>query len=135
MLDARSAHIYQLVIIFAKTNQEFKCQLINFVCIFFSVEKNKCMQPECSVHDIEVPDPICPVTLWSDWSPCSKTCGRGVTIRTRLLLVDESKREECMKNKQLFQQQECTQREECTFSPNEAKGNLFLEFRKDSTFV
>lgn len=81
------------------------------------------MQPECSVHDIEVPDPICPVTLWSDWSPCSKTCGRGVTIRTRLLLVDESKREECMNNKQLFQQQECTQREQCTFSRNEAQGN------------
>lgn len=96
----------------------------------FLVEKNKCMQPECSVHDIEVPDPICPVTLWSDWSPCSKTCGRGVTIRTRLLLVDESKREECTKNKQLFQQQECTQRDECTFSRNEAKGNSFLQFRK-----
>lgn len=89
------------------------------------------MQPECSVHDIEVPDPICPVTLWSDWSPCSKTCGRGVTIRTRLLLVDEMKREECMERKQLFQQQECTQREECTFSQNEAKGNSpFLEYRK-----
>lgn len=85
------------------------------------------MQPECSVNDLEVPDPICPVTLWSDWSPCSKTCGRGVTIRTRLLLTDESKKEECMKRKPLFQQQECTQRQECAFDLNEAKGTISLE--------
>lgn len=128
MLDVKNAHIYQLVIIFVNSDQRFEFQLINFVGL---VEKNKCMQPECSVHDIEVPDPICPVTLWSDWSPCSKTCGRGVTIRTRLLLVDESKREACMKNKQLFQQQECTQREECTFSRHEAKGTSIHEFQKD----
>lgn len=31
------------------------------------VEKNKCMQPECSADDIEIPDPNCPVTQWSDW--------------------------------------------------------------------
>lgn len=88
------------------------------------VEKNKCMQPECSVDDIEVPDPQCPVTQWSDWSPCSQTCGQGVTIRTRLFLGDDSKREECQKRKQFHQQQECTQRQECSMSRNEAKGNL-----------
>lgn len=81
------------------------------------------MQPECSINDIEVPDPICPVTIWSDWSPCSKTCGRGVSIRTRLLLAEESKREECMKRKELNQQQECTQREECSIDRKEARGN------------
>lgn len=55
-------------------------------------------------------------------SPCSKTCGQGVTIRTRLFLGDESKREECKARKEFHQQKECTQREECSFSRNEARG-------------
>lgn len=80
------------------------------------------MLPDCSADDIEIPDPMCQVTQWSDWSPCSQTCGRGVTIRTRLLLSDESKREECTKRRQLHQQQECVQRNECVFSEDEAKG-------------
>lgn len=86
------------------------------------------MQPECSVNDIEVPDPSCPVTLWSDWSPCSKTCGEGVTIRTRLFLGDDSRRDECKKRKEFHQQRECTQRVECSMSRNEAKGNLLFYF-------
>lgn len=83
------------------------------------------MQPDCSVDDIEIPDPMCPVTQWSDWSPCSKTCGRGVSIRTRLMLNnDETKREECKKRVQLHQQQECTQREECVYNRKEAEGKF-----------
>lgn len=84
------------------------------------------MQPECSVDDIEVPDPQCPVTLWSDWSPCSKTCGQGVTIRTRLFLGDETKRAECEKRKQFHQQRECTQRQDCSMSQSEARGKFLL---------
>lgn len=80
------------------------------------------MKPECSIENIEVPDPMCPVTQWSDWSPCSKTCGHGVQIRTRLLLSEESKRVECTQRRVLHEQQECTQRVECTFDREEAEG-------------
>lgn len=91
--------------------------------LLFLVEKEKCMKPECSIDIMEVPNPMCPVTQWSDWSPCSKTCGRGVQIRTRLLLVaDENTRMECMKKMQLNQQEECTQRQECIFNRQEAQG-------------
>lgn len=84
------------------------------------------MKPECSVDNMEAPDPMCPITQWSDWSPCSKTCGRGVRIRTRLLLVgDESTKMECAKRTKLNEQQECTQRQECVFDREEALGYYF----------
>lgn len=73
------------------------------------------MQPECSITDLEIPDPNCPLTPWSDWSPCSTTCGRGVQIRTRLLLVEPSKETECRGKKELNQQRECSVRQDCTF--------------------
>lgn len=79
------------------------------------VEKQKCMQPECSIADLEIPDPKCPVTPWSDWSPCSATCGKGVQIRTRLLLVEPEKVAECTSRKELNQQRQCATRQDCVF--------------------
>jgi spondin-1 len=79
------------------------------------VEKQKCMQPECSIADLEIPDPNCPHTPWSDWSPCSVSCGKGVQIRTRLLLVEPEKEAECKRNKELNQQRECATRQDCVF--------------------
>lgn len=73
------------------------------------------MKPDCKITDLEIPDSNCPVTAWSDWSPCSTTCGKGVQIRTRLLLVEPNKKAECMaKGKELNQQRECTTRQDCT---------------------
>lgn len=79
------------------------------------VEKQKCMQPECSITDMEIPDPKCPMTPWSDWSPCSVTCGKGVQIRTRLLLVEPEKEGDCRARKELNQQRQCGTGQDCVF--------------------
>lgn len=87
------------------------------------------MRPECSADDGERPDPMCPTTQWSDWSPCSKTCGRGVRIRSRLLLLnDPIKQSECTEKHKLSEQQECTQRERCSFNPEEARSKFAYNF-------
>lgn len=91
------------------------------------VEKQKCMQPECSLADLEIPDPNCPLTPWSDWSPCSVTCGKGVQIRTRLLLVEPEKEAECRSKKELNQQRQCSTRQDCVFDFETAKQICSME--------
>ncbi|CRK89994.1 CLUMA_CG003720, isoform A [Clunio marinus] len=91
------------------------------------VEKQKCMQPECSIADLEIPDPNCPMTPWSDWSPCSVTCGKGVQIRTRLLLVEPSKEAACKVKKELNQQRQCSTRQDCVFDYETARQICSLE--------
>ncbi|KAI9577136.1 hypothetical protein GQX74_004898 [Glossina fuscipes] len=62
------------------------------------VEKQKHMQPDCVFEQRELPNPMRPATQWSDCSPCTATCGRGVTIRTRLLLLEyETIKKNCKK--------------------------------------
>lgn len=86
------------------------------------VEKQKCMEPECVITDLESPDPNCPVTGWSDWSPCSTTCGAGVVIRTRLLLLsDPGQMAECAKKMDLNQQKPCSNRADCVVDENAIK--------------
>lgn len=86
------------------------------------------MQPECLITDLEIPDPKCPVTPWSDWSPCSVTCGKGVQIRTRLLLVEPDKEAECKaKGKDFNQQRECATRQDCTFDYETARSICTME--------
>lgn len=81
------------------------------------------MKPECSAAEMEAPDPECPVTLWSDWGPCSASCGSGVRIRARQLLVDGAAERRCSApgRKQLSEQQACTVRAECVFDAAAAR--------------
>ncbi|XP_074100886.1 extracellular matrix protein f-spondin [Cotesia typhae] len=91
-----------------------KCPLVPVV------DKEKCMGPPCPSGG-ELVDPTCPVTDWSDWSPCSASCGKGVKIRTRLLMVDPSRQEECSAKVEHIQQRSCLVQADCTFDMATAK--------------
>lgn len=86
------------------------------------VEKNKCMRPECTYEQVELPDPDCPTTQWSDWSPCSGICGLGSTIRKRLVLLEDGPmKDNCTKRLELHQQKECQHALDCNINMEQAK--------------
>jgi len=68
------------------------------------------------------------VTDWSDWSPCSASCGKGVKLRTRLLIVDLSLQAECSSRVELVQQRPCLVQSDCTFDMATAKGKNHKKF-------
>ncbi|XP_034946903.1 spondin-1 [Chelonus insularis] len=84
------------------------------------VEKEKCMGPPCTEVTEEL-DSTCKVTEWSDWSPCSASCGKGVKIRTRLFMVEPSRQEECSTRVEHVQQRTCITQADCNFDMATAK--------------
>lgn len=87
------------------------------------MEKEVCSAAPCRPDEIEIADPQCPTTGWSDWSPCSASCGKGVKMRTRLLLVEPNKQQFCSTRVELIQQYPCEDVPTCEMDMNVAKGN------------
>ncbi|XP_030767480.1 spondin-1 isoform X2 [Sitophilus oryzae] len=84
-----------------------------------TVEKEKCMGQPCA--NVQPEDPMCPTTPWSDWSPCSASCGKGVKFRTKLLLVGPELQAKCQGRVEMIQQAPCVDTPDCTFDMATAK--------------
>lgn len=90
-------------------------------CPFIELtERRKCSLPPCA--DTLPVDPSCRLTNWSDWSPCSVSCGSGRKFRSRLVLVaDEALRERCARYHSLSEERPCSIKESCVASVADAE--------------
>lgn len=82
------------------------------------------MGPPCG--EGEAPNPMCPTTDWSDWSPCSVTCGQGVSLRTRFLLVSPELQQKCGMLVRTVEQKTCLE-QDCSLTMEQAKGIIKLQ--------
>ena len=72
--------------------------------------------------DSEEEDTKCATTPWSDWSPCTATCGKGVKARQRLYISPASIG---VCSIELLQQAPCmAERVDCTIEMSEARGEF-----------
>ena len=82
------------------------------ICIF-SILAQQTFAPECAV------------TPWSDWSPCSITCGVGVQSRSRLFLVPSVNQAEC--GIDTIERRPCNgSRFDCAIDQSEAQGESLM---------
>ena len=65
----------------------------------------------------------CLTTEWSEWSPCSVTCGKGTIRRQKFFFNDSSKNKRGCNIKH-FEEKPCFgDKEDCNISKNDAFGN------------
>ncbi|KAK7086885.1 Spondin-1 [Halocaridina rubra] len=86
-----------------------------------TTQKEMCMAevPECEdPPEEEEISAECAVTQWTEWSPCSVTCGEGVTTRTRYFLIPVVSIADC--NIRTMDKNTCHGvRKNCTIDPSE----------------
>ncbi|XP_076067387.1 spondin-1-like [Oratosquilla oratoria] len=107
---------------FMMRNRHYKNRMGRKKCALELNEKKICMAeiPECPQGADEVINPACTVTEWSDWSPCSVTCGPGISGRTRQFLIPSEDQKSC--NVSLMDTRRChADRADCKLDPAEAK--------------
>ena len=56
--------------------------------------------------ELDLSDP-CAVTEWSEWAPCSVTCGMGLTERRRMYIHRNTPERYCRRNKTVIEQDLC----------------------------
>ena len=70
--------------IFAERSYLSKCSPILPICYLFSQKKTPFQNMSLITYFFHLGGPInCKVGHWSEWSPCSKTCGIGESKKTR----------------------------------------------------
>ena len=75
-----------------------------------TVTKQRCRgeQVNCDQVEEEMISAECPVTDWSNWSPCSQSCGSGLHVRTRLYRVSKEEQLAAGCSVQLVEKGGCT---------------------------
>lgn len=123
---------------FRTRNRRYYDRMGRKKCHLDTTEQEMCMgmKFECEDNGFDEPeDPECLVSSWSDWSPCSATCGKGMQVRSRIPLVignngvaATSLPAHC--NVETMEKTVCmADKPDCSFSMADAKGNfLFLFF-------
>ncbi|XP_014292513.1 spondin-1 [Halyomorpha halys] len=97
-------------------------------CLHISkMEKQKCMEPVCHSQEAKIPRE-CSVGEWSDWSPCTTSCGDGVRRRTRNF-NNQNVPKFCNSSVNLTQSVHCKSSMKCEISPEDAQSVCILQIK------